>query len=84
MFECWRSNPKTRPAFSLLSQKLGKLVEAETPNKYINLDTAPPLYPIEDMDIEGTETRESESEARGETSEAANAGTTSAGDMQDI
>ena len=79
MSECWRANPKTRPAFSLLSQKLEKLVEAETPNKYINLDTAPPLYPIEDMDIEGmeTETRESESEARGET-------TTSAGDMQDI
>ena len=85
MSDCWRANPKMRPAFTVLSQALGKLVEAETPNKYINLDDAPPLYPVEDTDIEDmeTETRESESEGSGGTSEAANAGTTSAGDVQD-
>ena len=86
MSECWRPNPKTRPAFTVLSQALGKLVEAEAPNKYIYLlDDAPPLYPVEDTDIEDmeTETRESESEGSGGTSEAANASTTSAGDVQD-
>ena len=79
MSECWRANPKTRPAFTVLSQALEKLVEAEAPNYYINLDDAPPLYPIEDTDIEDmeTETRESESEGSRGTSEGANTGTTS-------
>ena len=38
MTECWRSDPRQRPAFNVLSQKLGKMLESEQPYEYIDLD----------------------------------------------
>lgn len=39
MSECWRSEPEMRPSFEMLSMQLGKMLEEETPMKYLNLDS---------------------------------------------
>ena len=39
MSECWRSEPEMRPSFEMLSMQLGKMLEEESPMKYLNLDT---------------------------------------------
>ena len=59
MSECWATDPEERPAFGVLSGKLGKLLEAENSNKYVDLDNAS-LYPFR-----GVGTTESGSEASG-------------------
>ena len=38
MSECWRSEPDARPTFQDLCQRLGKLLEEEASNEYLNLD----------------------------------------------
>ncbi|XP_065842889.1 tyrosine-protein kinase receptor torso-like isoform X5 [Oscarella lobularis] len=51
MFECWRSEPEMRPTFEKLSTQLGKMLEEETPTKYLNLDS---IYMSSFCDLKST------------------------------
>ena len=46
--ECWHAEAGKRPTFKQLSEGLGKMLEEESPNKYLNLDITY-LYPFWDM-----------------------------------
>ena len=49
MSACWRTEPEDRPAFSRLTQLLGKMLEAENQGEYIDFDATSSLssYSIE-------------------------------------
>ena len=51
MCECWRSEPEMRPTFENLSTQLGKMLEEETPTKYLNLDS---IYMSSFCDLKST------------------------------
>jgi len=36
MLACWQANPKHRPTFTELHKKLDDLLEASSPQKYLN------------------------------------------------
>ena len=48
MSDCWHGEAEKRPAFKQLSERLGKMLEEESPNKYLNLDITY-LYPFWEM-----------------------------------
>ena len=58
MTECWRSDPRQRPTFSVLLQKLGGILESEQPNAYIDLDFSNSYWDLDSI-TEMTESSES-------------------------
>ncbi|XP_065842855.1 uncharacterized protein [Oscarella lobularis] len=48
MSDCWHGEAEKRPTFKQLSERLGKMLEEESPNKYLNLDITY-LYPFWEM-----------------------------------
>ena len=44
MSACWRTEPDNRPAFSRLTQLLGKMLEAENQGEYIDFNATSSLF----------------------------------------
>ena len=63
MSECWRSEPDARPTFQDLCQRLGKMLEEEGSNLYLNLDV---IYLSSFVDFKSVCTGESASSEKNE------------------